>query len=107
MYRRSIFIKPTSPLNYCRLLLSFGKEENHDVTHWNARIQLIHLKRHTNMEDKNMKSRWISLIVFLSFTILLFSLAPKSLPNLQGSSAWGDEDRLPFPKNATFTTQTL
>ena len=51
-----------------------------------------------------MKSRWISLIVFLSFTTLLFSLAPKSLPNLQGSSAWGDEDKLPFPKNATFTT---
>jgi sugar lactone lactonase YvrE len=51
-----------------------------------------------------MKSRWISLIAFLSFTILLFSLAPKSLPNLQGSSAWGDEDKLPFPKNATFTT---
>jgi len=51
-----------------------------------------------------MKSRWISLIVFLSFTTLLFSLAPRSLPNLQGSSAWGDEDKLPFPKNATFTT---
>ena len=51
-----------------------------------------------------MKSRWISLIVFLSFTTLLFSLAPKSLPNLQGSSAWGDEDKLPFPKDATFTT---
>jgi sugar lactone lactonase YvrE len=51
-----------------------------------------------------MKSRWISLIVFLSFAILLFSLAPKSLPNLQGSSAWGDEDTLPFPKDATFTT---
>ncbi len=51
-----------------------------------------------------MKSRWISLIVFLSFTTLLFSLAPKSLPNLGGSSAWGDEDKLPFPKDATFTT---
>ena len=51
-----------------------------------------------------MKSRWISLIVFLSFTTLLFSLAPRSLPNLQGSSAWGDEDKLPFPKNATVTT---
>jgi len=51
-----------------------------------------------------MKSRWISLIVFLSFATLLFSLAPKSLPDLQGSSAWGDEDKLPFPKNATFTT---
>ena len=53
-----------------------------------------------------MKSRWISLIAFLSFTTLLFSLAPRSLPNLQGSSAWGDEDRLPFPKDATFTTLT-
>jgi len=31
-------------------------------------------------------------------------LAPKSLPNLQSSSAWGDEDVLPFPKDATFTT---
>ena len=51
-----------------------------------------------------MKSRWISLIIFLSFTTLLFSLAPKSLPNLQSSSAWGDEDVLPFPKDATFTT---
>jgi sugar lactone lactonase YvrE len=51
-----------------------------------------------------MKSRWISLVVFLSFTTLLFSLAPKSLPNLQSSSAWGDEDILPFPKDATFTT---
>jgi sugar lactone lactonase YvrE len=51
-----------------------------------------------------MKSRWISLIVFLSFAILLFSLGHKSLPNLQGSSAWGDEDTLPFPKDATFTT---
>jgi sugar lactone lactonase YvrE len=51
-----------------------------------------------------MKSRWISLIVFLSFTTLLFFLAPKSLPNLQGSSAWGDVDQLPFPKDATFTT---
>jgi sugar lactone lactonase YvrE len=53
-----------------------------------------------------MKSRWISLIAFLSFTTLLFSLAPRSLPNLQGSSAWGDEDKLPFPKDATFTTLT-
>jgi sugar lactone lactonase YvrE len=56
------------------------------------------------MEVKNMKLRWISLVVFLSFTTLLFSLAPKSLPNLQSSSAWGDEDTLPFPKDATFTT---
>jgi sugar lactone lactonase YvrE len=58
------------------------------------------------MEVKNMKLRWISLIVFLSFTTLLFSSSPKSLPNLQGSSAWGEEDTLPFPKDATFTTLT-
>jgi sugar lactone lactonase YvrE len=58
------------------------------------------------MEDKNMKSRWISLVVFLSFATLLFSLAPNSLRNLQDSSAWGDEDKLPFPKDATFTTLT-
>jgi sugar lactone lactonase YvrE len=51
-----------------------------------------------------MKSRWISLVVFLSFATLLFSLAPNSLRNLQDSSAWGDEDKLPFPKDATFTT---
>ena len=52
-----------------------------------------------------MKSRWISLIVFLSFTTIFFSLAPKSVPDLQESSAWGDEDKLPFPKDATFTTR--
>src|SRR5262245_29651143 len=51
-----------------------------------------------------MKSQWISLVFFLLFITLLFSLAPKSLPNLQSSSAWGDEDTLPFPKDATFTT---
>jgi len=52
-----------------------------------------------------MKLRWIGLLVFLSFTTLLFSFSPKSLPTLQGSSAWGDEDILPFPKDATFTTK--
>src|SRR5215510_5893469 len=67
-------------------------------------MQLIHLKHHTNTEVKNMKLRWISLIISLSFTTVFFFSAPKSLPNLQGSSAWGDEDRLPFPKDATFTT---
>jgi streptogramin lyase len=50
-----------------------------------------------------MKSRWISLIVFLSVTTLFFSLAPQSLPDLQGSSL-GDDDKPQFPKNATFTT---
>ncbi len=53
-----------------------------------------------------MKSRWISLIVFLSFTTLFFSL-PKSVPDSGVSPAWGDDDdKLPFPKNATFTTLT-
>ena len=51
-----------------------------------------------------MKSRWISVIVFLSFTTIFFSLVPKSVPESGNSSAWGDEDKLPFPKNATFTT---
>ena len=53
-----------------------------------------------------MKSRWISLIVFfLSFTAIFFSVAPKSVPDSGGSSDWGDhDDKLPFPKNATFTT---
>ena len=52
-----------------------------------------------------MKSRWISLLVFLSFTTIFFSFAPKSVPDLGGSSAWGDDDDKPqFPKKATFTT---
>ena len=52
-----------------------------------------------------MKSRWIGLVIFLSFTVIFFSLVPtpKSVPDLGGSSAWGD-DKLPFPKNATVTT---
>src|SRR4249920_1094635 len=53
-----------------------------------------------------MKSRWIGLIVFLAFTTLFFSLVPKSVPDSGVSPAWGDEDKLPFPKNATFTTLT-
>ena len=49
-----------------------------------------------------MKSRWIGLVVFLSFTAIIFSLAPKFVPVLGGSSAWGDDDdKLSFPKNAT------
>jgi sugar lactone lactonase YvrE len=51
-----------------------------------------------------MKSRWISVIVFLSFTTIFFSLVPKSVPDSGNSSAWGDEDKLLFPKDATFTT---
>ena len=51
-----------------------------------------------------MKSRWIGLMVFLSFTAIFFSLAPKFL-DLGNSSAWGDDDdKLPFPMNATVTT---
>ena len=52
-----------------------------------------------------MKSRWIGLIVFLSFVTIFFSFALKSVPDLGGSSAWGDDDdKLAFPKNATVTT---
>jgi sugar lactone lactonase YvrE len=52
-----------------------------------------------------MKSRWMGLVVLLSFTAILFSLAPKYIPDLGSSSAWGDDDdKLPFPKNATVTT---
>jgi SMP-30/Gluconolactonase/LRE-like region len=53
-----------------------------------------------------MKSRWISLVVFLSITATFFLVAPKSVPDLGGASAWGDEDKLPFPKDATFTFLT-
>jgi hypothetical protein len=53
-----------------------------------------------------MKSRWISLIVFLSFTTMLFSLALKTVPDSVVSSAWGDDYELPFPTDATFTTLT-
>src|SRR5262245_60434700 len=54
-----------------------------------------------------MKSRWIGLVVFLLLTGIFFSLVPipKSVRDLGGSSAWGDDDdKLPFPKNATVTT---
>src|SRR5262245_201389 len=52
-----------------------------------------------------MHSRWIGLVVFLVFTGIFFSLAPHYLPDLGGSTAWGDhDDKLPFPKNATVTT---
>jgi hypothetical protein len=52
-----------------------------------------------------MKSRWISVIVFLSFTAIVFPLALKSVPYFGGPSAWGDDDDKPqFPKKATFTT---
>jgi len=52
-----------------------------------------------------MKSRWIGLIVFLSFIAIFFSWAPKYVPDLGGDSAWGDDDdKLSFPKNATVTT---
>jgi sugar lactone lactonase YvrE len=51
-----------------------------------------------------MKSRWISLIVFLSFIAIFTSFAPKSIPDLGRSLAWGDDDKPHFPKHATFTT---
>jgi hypothetical protein len=52
-----------------------------------------------------MKSRWIGLVVFLLFTGIFFSLAPKYVLDLGDASAWGDDDdTLPFPKNATVTT---
>jgi len=53
-----------------------------------------------------MKSRWIGLVGFLLVTGIFFSLAPipKSILDLGGSSAWGDDDKVPFPKNASFTT---
>jgi sugar lactone lactonase YvrE len=52
-----------------------------------------------------MKSRWIGLVVFLLLTGTFFSLAPQSVPDLGGNSAWGDDDdKLPFPRNATVTT---
>src|SRR5262245_6582705 len=60
-----------------------------------------------NTEVKAMKLRWIGLVVFLSFTGIFFSLAPapQYVPDLGGSFAWGDDDdKLPFPKNATVTT---
>jgi hypothetical protein len=52
-----------------------------------------------------MKSRWISVIVFLSFTAIVFPLALKSVPYFGGPSAWGDDDDKPqFPKKAIFST---
>src|SRR5215813_1749435 len=55
-----------------------------------------------NKEVKVMKSRWIGLIVFLSFATSFFSFG---VPDFGGSLAWGDDDdKLPFPKNATVTT---
>ena len=51
-----------------------------------------------------IKSRWIGLAIFLSFIAVFFSLTPKSVLNFGGSSAWADNDKLPFPKDATVTT---
>jgi len=53
-----------------------------------------------------MKSRSISIKVFLLFTVISFSLAPKFVPGLQSAlaSEHDDEDSRSFPKNATFTT---
>src|SRR5262245_51776713 len=58
-----------------------------------------------NKEVEAMKSRWIGLVVSLLFTSVFFSFGPKSVPDLGGPAAWGDDDdKLPFPKNATVTT---
>ena len=52
-----------------------------------------------------MNSRWIGLVVSLSFTAVCFCLTPEFPLELGNSSAWGDDDRRqPFPKNATVTT---
>src|SRR5580765_2941543 len=54
-----------------------------------------------------MKSRTISIKVFLLFTVILFPLAPKfAAGGLQSVLAWGDDDndRRSFPQKATFTT---
>jgi sugar lactone lactonase YvrE len=47
-----------------------------------------------------MKSRSISLTVFLLFTAVSFLFAPKFVPGLKSGLAWGDD----IPNNATFTT---
>lgn len=55
-----------------------------------------------------MKSRSISLTVFLFFTAVSFSFAPKFfVPDFQRALAWADDDdhyRQSLPHNATFTT---
>jgi sugar lactone lactonase YvrE len=54
-----------------------------------------------------MKSRSITLTVFLLFMAVSFSLAPKFIPGLQRALAWADDDdhhRRSLPHNATFTT---
>ena len=38
-----------------------------------------------------MKSQWIGLIIFLSFTAIFFSVAAKSIRDLGDHSAWADE----------------
>ena len=57
-----------------------------------------------------MKSRSLFLKIFLLFTAISFSIAPKFVPGFQRALAWGDDDdhdehdRRSFPHNATFTT---
>ena len=49
-----------------------------------------------------MNSRWIGLVVSLSFTAVCFCLTPEFRLELGNSSAWGDDDDKPqFPKKAT------
>lgn len=53
-----------------------------------------------------MKSRAISLAVFLLLAAVAFSPTSKLVPGSRGSLAWADDDddRRSFPQNATFTT---
>ena len=55
-----------------------------------------------------MKSRFITLAVFLLIIAFSFSPAPKFVPAQQESFAWADDDdhhhRSQFPRHATFTT---
>jgi sugar lactone lactonase YvrE len=48
-----------------------------------------------------MRSRWIGLVIFLSFAAISLLWPLESVPNLGGSSAWGDDQ---FPTNTTVTT---
>jgi sugar lactone lactonase YvrE len=54
-----------------------------------------------------MKSRSLILKIFLLFTAISFSFAPKFVPGFQRPLAWADDDdhhRRSLPHNATFTT---
>ena len=52
-----------------------------------------------------MKSRWIGLIVFLSFTAIFFSVGVMSIRDLWAITlAWADDDNKRSLPNATVTT---